>query len=119
MKIPLNMDKNGPQSGREAQAKIIERDVLAAKKGDWNAKNSLYRTFMPLLTQLAQKRSPDVEKTNAYIEAGKAGLVKATRHYRPGVDADRFQILAANAIEAAMDHVDRKSRGFFSRLFGG
>ena len=118
MKIPLNMDNHGPQSSRDAQAKILERDVLAAKKGDWSAKNNLYRTFMPLLTQQAHKRSADGAKVNALIEAGKVGLVKATKRYRPGAGSDRFQILAANAIEAAMDSVDKKG-GFFSRLFGG
>jgi DNA-directed RNA polymerase specialized sigma subunit len=119
MKIPLNIDRNGPQSGREAQAKVLERDVLAARKGDWNAKNNLVRTFTPLLTQLARKRTAEPARINTYIEAGKEGLLKAARGYRPGSRADRFQISAATAIESAMDKVDRKSGGFFARLFGG
>jgi hypothetical protein len=119
MKIPLNIDRNGPQSGREAQAKVIERDVLAARKGDWNAKNSLVRTFTPLLTQMARKRTAEPAKVNTFIEAGKGGLLKAVRAYRPGSGADHFQISAARAIETAMDKVDRKGGGFFSRLFGG
>ena len=48
MKIPLKLGQNGVQSTRAAEAKAVEHDVLAAKKGDWNAKNSLIRSFQML-----------------------------------------------------------------------
>lgn len=115
MKIPLNMGNNGTQSSRDAQAKQIERDVLAAKSGDWNAKSNLARTFMPLLQTRAQKRSSDTAEINTLIERGKEGLFKACRKYnQKTVGAAHFQTFALDYIEKAMD----SKPGFFSRLFG-
>jgi DNA-directed RNA polymerase specialized sigma subunit len=116
MKIPLNLGQNASQSSSQAHAKILERDILAAQKGDWNAKNNIVRTFTPLLTSLASKRSSDVEKINDYIEAGKKGLFDAAKKYKQGT-ADRFNIFALNFIEKEMDAVDHGG-GFFARLFG-
>lgn len=115
MKIPLNMGNNGTQSSRQTQAKQIERDVLAAKGGDWNAKSSLARTFMPLLQARAQKRSSDTAEINTLIERGKEGLFKACKKYNSKkVGANHFQTFALNFIEAAMD----KKPGLLSRLLG-
>ena len=69
---------------------------------------------MPLLTSLAKKRSLETASINRYIEAGKEGLVNATRHYKP--TNGKFQVFALNYIENQMDRLDRP--GFFSRLFG-
>jgi DNA-directed RNA polymerase specialized sigma subunit len=122
MKISLNMN-NGSQSTKEAQAKILERDVMAARKGDWNAKNNLVRTFMPLLRSLAEKRSGSTADANRLIEAGKGGLFLASRKHSPG--DERFQIFAVEFIEKAMDHelklmhdeqIPRRI-GFLARLF--
>ena len=117
MKIPLNMNQDGPQSRKAAQAKMLERDIAMTKKGDWNAKNSLMKTFIPLLQSLAEKRTDDIRDINEYIEAGKNGLLKAAKKYKPTLGADKFQIFALDFIENAMDNMNSKG-GFFSKLFG-
>ena len=118
MKIPLHMGQDGQQSNRQTAQKVLEHDILAAKKGDWNAKSSLVRTFTPLLTSLAEKRAAKPTDMNSYIDAGKEGLFKAARKYKTSVGADRFQIFALDFIENAMDRVDGGG-GFLSRMFGG
>lgn len=117
MKIPLKLGQNGTESTKAAQAKVLERDIMAAKKGDWEAKNQLVRTFTPLITSLAEKRSNDTAEVNKYIEAGKNGLFTAITKYKQNVGPDRFHIFALDFIEASMDRMDKKG-GFFSRLFG-
>lgn len=116
MKIPLQLGQNGTQSAAAAQAKVVERDVLAAKQGDWNAKASLTRTMTPLLVSLAQKRAADQPTVNALVEAGKEGLYRAARKYHSGIGAERFQIFALDFIEAAMDE-HLKGGNWFTRLF--
>jgi len=118
MKISLNVGQDGAGSSRSAQARILERDILAAKKGDWNAKNNLARLFLPLLTSLAEKRAGETSKINLCIEAGKEGLFRAAKKYKPSVGADSFQIFALDFIEAAMDRGMSGKQGLFSRLFG-
>lgn len=116
MKIPLHLGQNGTQSAVAAQAKVIERDVLAAKQGDWSAKANLAKTMTPLLTSLAQKRASDQPAINALVEAGKNGLYRAAAKYHSGIGADRFQIFALDFIEKAMDdHL--KGGNWFTRLF--
>jgi DNA-directed RNA polymerase specialized sigma subunit len=116
MKIPLHFGQIGTQSAVTTQAKVIERDVLAAQQGDWNAKASLIRAMTPLLVSLAQKRATDQPNVNALVEAGKEGLYRATRKYRHAIGAERFQIFALDFIEAAMDdHL--KGGNWFTRLF--
>lgn len=119
MKIPLNMGQNGNQSGKAAQAKVLAQDIKGAKKGNWNSKNNLTRTFTPLLTSLAEKRASDVSEVNDYIEAGKKGLFKATRKYKDTIGPERFQIFALDFIEKSMDSANGSSGGFFAKLFGG
>jgi DNA-directed RNA polymerase specialized sigma subunit len=110
------MGRDSQRSSREAAQRVLAQDILAAKKGDWDAKSSLARTFTPLLTSLAEKRAAKPTDMNKYIDAGKEGLFKAARKYKSSVGADRFQIFALDFIEDAMDHVDQGG-GFFSRLF--
>jgi len=117
MKIPLNMENSGAQSSKAAQAQVLGRDILAAKKGDWSAKNNLARTFMPLLQAIAEKRAPDAGQVNDYIEAGKAGLFAAAKKYRLSQGAEKFQVFAVDFIENSMDKVGTRG-GFLSRLFG-
>ena len=118
MKIALNMGtSSGSQSSKVAQAKTLERDIVAAKKGDWNAKNNLIRTFMPLLTSLAEKRSKDTRAINDYLEAGKEGIFKAVKKYTPSEGSERFHIFVVEFIEEAMDR-HGKGGGFWARLFG-
>jgi DNA-directed RNA polymerase specialized sigma subunit len=116
MKIPLNLGTNASQSTSQAHAKILERDILAAQKGDWNAKNNIVRTYTPLLTNLASKRSSDIAKINDYIEAGKKGLFVATKKYKQGT-ADKFNIFVLDFIENEMNRMEHGG-GFFARLFG-
>lgn len=118
MKIPLKLGQSVTTSSIAAQAKALEQDVLKAKGGDWTAKKRLARTFSPLINSLAEKRSSEPAKINQYIEAGKNGLLTATKKYKKSVGAQNFQIFALDFIETAMNRVD-KGGGFFSRLFGG
>ncbi|MBN1557511.1 MAG: hypothetical protein JW951_05125 [Lentisphaerae bacterium] len=117
MKIPLNLQNNGSPSSREAQTKVLERDVLAAKKGDWTAKNNVIRTFTPLLRRLAEKRTSDTAQINTYMEAGKAGLLKTINKYKRSLGPEKFQMVAVEYIEDAMDRAGKRG-GIFSRLFG-
>jgi len=119
MKISLNVGQDGAGSSRATKARILERDILAAKKGDWTAKNNLARSFLPLLTSLAEKRTSDTAKINLYVEAGKEGLFRAARKYKQNVGAEGFQIFALDFIEAAMHRGIESKQGIFSRLFGG
>ena len=115
MKIRLNT--NHESSKHRAQAKIIERNMRAAKRGDWHAKNELVRTFSPLIQSLAEKRTGDAAQVREYIEAGKNGLMNAVKKYKPGSAPDKLQIFVLNCVEESMDRMTNGG-GFFSHLFG-
>jgi DNA-directed RNA polymerase specialized sigma subunit len=117
MKIPLNMD-DGKVPSAAAQVQALERDILAAKRGDWTARNNLARSFTPLISSLAEKRTAEPAKLNDYIEAGKKGLFTAAKKFKPSMGADKFQVFALDFIESSMDTA-AKGGGFFARLFGG
>lgn len=115
MKIALNMRQGedfNPDGDRE---KTIERDIAAAKRGDWEAKTRLSRTFMPLFMSLARKRAQETAAINRHIEAGRDGLMNAVRHYKPNTDM-KFEVFALSYIEDEMDRAEKP--GFFARLFG-
>lgn len=116
MKIPLNLGQDTKQTTSQAQAKVLERDILGAQQGDWNAKNNLVRTFTPLLNNLATKRTSDIAKINDYVEAGKKGLFAAAKKYKRGT-ADKFNFLVLDSIEKEMDRIE-SGGGFLSKLFG-
>ena len=116
MKIPLNLNRDEAQSGKAAQAKILEHALAATKKGDWNARRNVLRHFDPLLTSLAEKRTSDPKRARALVEAGQQGLIVAIKKYKPNMTAERFRILALDYIEARMDKPDAQP-GFFARLF--
>ena len=116
MKIPLNMNQSSKPTTMAAANRVLEQDILSAKKGDWTAKHALERTFMPLITQLAEKRSQNGIELNEYIDAGKRGLHTAAKKYKASVGADRFRIFALDYIEASMNHKDKG--GIFFRIFG-
>ena len=118
MKIPLNMGPKDPNAQKAFDARVLEADILAAKKGDWNAKNSLVRQFMPLLQSLAEKRASDTSQINVYIEAGKVGLLVAAKKYKSDVGPANFQIFALDFIESRMDKASQGGGGFLGRLFG-
>jgi DNA-directed RNA polymerase specialized sigma subunit len=116
MKIPLDVQH---ESNETVNAKALERTITGAGRGDFDAKLNLVRTFTPLLTSLAQKRTSETQKLNEYIEAGKQGLLKAAKKFDAASSgADRFQLFALDFISARMDRVDGKG-GFLSKLFGG
>jgi DNA-directed RNA polymerase specialized sigma subunit len=116
MKIPLNVEH---ESNESVDARALERNIKGAGRGDFDAKLNLARTFMPLLSSLAQKRTSDTSMVNEYIEAGKAGLFKAAKKYKAAdAGVNRFQLFALDFINASMDRVGKKG-GLLGRLFGG
>jgi DNA-directed RNA polymerase specialized sigma subunit len=116
VKIPLHILTSESVPVAAAQSRAVERDIMAIKKGDFSAQQSLIRTFLPLILSVAQKRSSEVSQINRYVETGKAGLLKAARKYKPGMGAEKFQFLALECIQSAMDR-EEGGGGFFSRLF--
>ena len=118
MKIALNMGPQGPNAKKASQARVLEADILAAKRGDWNARNNLTREFMPLLQSLAEKRASEVAAINTFIEAGKAGLFAAAKKYKPDIGPQGFQIFALDFIESHMDRAAKGGGSWLSRLFG-
>ena len=117
MKISLNMGHQGANASKANQARILEADIMAAKAGDWNARNNLVREFMPLLQSLAEKRAAGPGDIGNFIEAGKEGLYAAARKYSPAMGAQSFQIFALDFIEARIERA-AKGGGFFAKLFG-
>jgi len=117
MKIALHVGSENAGS-KAGQTTVPEKEILAAKGGDWNAKSHLARTFLPLLTSLAQKRTSDTGEINRYIEAGKQGLFKAIKKYKSSVGAENFQLFALDYIESGMDSRAGGKKGLLSRLFG-
>lgn len=115
MKIPLNMGQGQAYTSKAVQTKVMERDIIAAKRGDWNAKSNLSKTFLPLIISLAEKRSSERTEINRLIEKGKEGLIVAARKFKASENPEHFHIFALDYIEASMDN---KGGGFFSRLFG-
>lgn len=116
MKIALNMGGGVDMTSSAAQDKALERDVLAAKGGDWTAKQSLSKTFQPLITSLAQKRTHDPAQVAELSKAARDALGKAARKYRPADGPHKFRILAAEAMQEAMDRAAKPS--LLARLFG-
>jgi len=94
----------------------LEKDIKAAKKGDWEARHRIERNLMPLLKNLAEKRTQDTAGFNQMIEAGKAGIATAIRKVGNDISGDRFQIFALPFIEESMDKSRKPS--LLRRLFG-
>jgi DNA-directed RNA polymerase sigma subunit (sigma70/sigma32) len=117
MKISLKVGNQDAASIKQEELRLLDRDIVACSRGDWEAKNRLFKTFMPLFLSLARKRSQENARINQYVEAGKTGLLSACKKYKPSMGADRFQIFALDFIEKGMTVIDHP-RGFFARLFG-
>ena len=123
MKIALNLGQTEPPS-RTTHLRALEQNILAAQKGDWNAKGNLVRTFTALLTSLAEKRTADRTQVGPLIEAGKLGLYAAAKKYKPSIGAERFQIFALEFMEKSMDQaISRRFKkpgigAWFAGLFG-
>jgi DNA-directed RNA polymerase specialized sigma subunit len=118
VKISLNMGPQDPRAKKASHARILEADILAAKRGDWMARNNLVKEFMPLLQSLAEKRSTDTATINRCMDAGKQGLFQAAKRYKPAVGPEGFQVFALDFIEKRMDGDAKGGGGFLSRLFG-
>lgn len=116
MKIALNLDNLGGDNEKEIEAQTLEKIILGAKAGDFEARDALFAHYMPLLTGMAKKRSADVSVINQMIEGGKKGLLMAASKYKQGMGPDKFKLFALDYIERGMS--DATHHGFFSRLFG-
>ncbi len=116
MKIPLNTNNEEGQTAAAARTKALQRDLLAAKKGDWEARNAVVQVYTSLLKSMAEKRSSDPKEISQLVDAGKEGIKKAIKKYKTSTGADMFQLFALKFVEKNMDN---PSSGFFSRLFGG
>lgn len=111
------MGDDSPANKKAKEDRRHEASIMGAKRGDWDAKANLVRTYLPLLTSLAQKRSTNTAELNAMIEAGKHGLMAAAKKYKPSTGPDGFQLFALDFIEASMDRADGTGGGLFSKLF--
>jgi len=118
MKVATNSTKHSEaMTAPAARTKALEKDLAAAKRGDWDARHRVERALMPLLTTMARKRASDNGAINDLIERGKEGIAAAIKKFKTGTSGDRFQIFALPFIESRMDKKERPS--FFARLFGG
>jgi DNA-directed RNA polymerase specialized sigma subunit len=115
MKISLNLDELNAGDDKSAQNTALERVILAAKAGDFEARDALFQHYMSLLTSLAKKRTNDVSEINQLIEGGKTGLLNAAHKYKPSITPEKFKLFALDFIEKGMS--DTTHHGFFSRFF--
>jgi len=117
MKIPLNgNNKDNVTTGPAARSKALENDIRAAKRGDWEARHRVERSLMPLLRNLAEKRTDTTATFNLMVEAGKAGIATAIKKVDSNITGDRFQLFALPFIEGSMDKSVKP--GLLQRLFG-
>ncbi len=116
MKIPLTGSMDTSTSGPAARAKALQKDILAAKRGDWEARHRVERSLQPVLQNMAHKRTQDNAEFNALMEAGKKGILTAIRKVDKHISGDRFQIFALPFIEAQMDKSGQS--GWLAKLFG-
>ncbi len=119
MKISLHMPRGDvAATQRIAQDRIMEHEIMACKQGDFGVEKKMIRSFMPLFTSLARKRSQDPAVINRCIEAGVRGLKKAIRKYKSSVGPDKFRIFAVEFIEQSIDQELVGEKSFFARWFG-
>lgn len=115
MKIPLNSGNNGI-STESARTQALQKDLLAAKKGDWKARYRIEAAMLPILKEMAHKRASNNHDINALLEAGKAGIATAIKKYKPATGADRFQMFAVRFVEDKMNNL-QSGGSFWSRIF--
>jgi DNA-directed RNA polymerase specialized sigma subunit len=112
----LNFGTSGAASGKAVRLRVIQNDIVAAKKGDWNSRRALLSEFRPLLQSMAEKRARTPEELRTLVQAGEEGVARAVRKFRLSDGADHFQVFALPYIEKAMEEPGR--RGFLARIFG-
>ena len=114
--MAMNLHSGDGLSSADKRMQVLERDLKAAKRGDWNAKKRVYSSLHDILNEFAAKRSSSNEEINVMLEAGKKGIDQAIKKFKLTSGADRFQIFALPFIEKNMDHPS--SGGLFSKIFG-
>jgi hypothetical protein len=114
--MALNLSSGDGVSNVDKRMQVLERDLKAAKRGDWNAKKRVYSSMLDILNDFARKRTSANEEINILLDAGKQGIDQAINKFKLSSGADRFQIFALSFIEKKMDNP--KSGGFFSKMFG-
>jgi DNA-directed RNA polymerase specialized sigma subunit len=115
MKIPLRIETS-TQSHKAVRLRIMANEIVATRRGDWNARRELLREFRPLLQAMADKRSSDPAAAAKLVSAGEAGVLKAVRKFNPKNGAEHFQVFSLPFIEKAMNKPG--DSGFLARLFG-
>ena len=113
--MAIHLNDGSGMSAADARIKNLERDLQAAKRGDWEAKKRVLLYMKPVLQDMATKRASTNEQINALLEAGSDGVAQAIKKFKIKSGADRFQIFALSFIEDKMDNPSKG--GFFSRLF--
>jgi len=116
LKIPLNLGTSVSASGKAVRLRVIQNDIVSAKKGDWNSRRALLTEFRPLLQSMAEKRAQTPDAVRALVQAGEEGVARAVRKFRLSDGADSFQVFALPYIERAMEEPGK--RGFLARIFG-
>ena len=114
--MSIHLNTGGGVSNVEARMQALERNLKAAKRGDWEAKKRVVAAMHDVLYGMASKRANSNEEMNALLEAGKEGIAQAIKKFKLSSGADRFQIFAVDFIEKKMDNPS--SGGFLARLFG-
>ena len=116
MKISLNLNEHAHDGSSELKGDTLERLLLAAKKGDAQARDHLVQSYMPLLQSLAKKLGPcEQAELNQRIIRAKNGLLKAISKYKKSIGPDHFRLFALDYIDKALY---TSSGGFLSKLFG-
>lgn len=107
MKIPLGLIRDTVAPAHEYE-RHVEQEVSGWRAGDWEAKARLVQRSTPLIFFLAKKRGgANTDLVNLYMEAGKEGLTRAVRRFKPSRHI-KFHVFALAHIEKAMDKAMRE-----------
>lgn len=116
MKISLGVHENGA-SGKQLEERELKNLLAGCRRGDWEAKHQLTRSFTPLIKTLARKRAAgDENKAKALVVNGREGLLKAAARFRTSEGVSRFRLYALPYIEKHMDGTEKG--GWLKRIFG-
>lgn len=116
MKISLNLNEHAHDGSSEIKGSTLEKLLLAAQKGDAQARDHLVQNYMPLLQNLAKKRGPcEQAELNERILKAKKGFLRAISKYKKSVGPGRFRLFALDYIDQALSS---SSGGLLSKLFG-
>ncbi|MBL7114366.1 MAG: hypothetical protein ISS35_01255 [Kiritimatiellae bacterium] len=116
MKIALDLNQGSTVTAGAAQDRELERLILMARSGDWSAKERLAKMFLPVIQDVATKRGTNGIDESLLIEAGRQGVAKATKKFRPSQGAHGFRVSVVEYVERAIDRASSGSLLF--KLFG-